>query len=132
MIAVDDPVVSELLAARPKADTVVAALRQCLLGGRVVVCDVVLAEISALLRGGAEVLGVLEEMGVHFHPLEAKSALRAGEMYRRYHQRGASGRDIKDFLVGAHALLQCDGLMTWNDTFYRDYFKGMKLIVPRA
>lgn len=132
VIAVDFPVMVELLADRSQADAVEAALRQGLLGGRVVVCDVVLAEISAVLRDGAEVLGVLEEMGVHFHPLEAKAALRAGEMYRRYRQRGASGHDIKDFLVGAHALLQCDGLMTWNDTFYRDYFKGMKLIVPRA
>ncbi len=35
-------------------------------------------------------------------------------------------------MVGAHALLQCDGLITWNDKFYRDYFKGLKLIVPQA
>nr|WP_004085316.1 type II toxin-antitoxin system VapC family toxin [Xylella fastidiosa] len=132
VIAVDFPVLVELLTDRPQADAVEAALRQCLVSGRVVVCDVVLAEMSAVLRGGAEVLGVLEEMGVHFDPLEAKSALRAGEMYRRYRQRNATESDMKYFLVGAHALLQCDGLMTWNDAFYRDYFKGMKLIVPGA
>ncbi|PSD29445.1 VapC toxin family PIN domain ribonuclease, partial [Stenotrophomonas maltophilia] len=39
---------------------------------------------------------------------------------------------LDEFMVGAHALLQCDGLITWNDTFYRDYFKGLKLIVPQA
>lgn len=132
VIAVDFPVLVELLTDRPQADAVEAALRQCLVSGRVVVCDVVLAEMSAVLRGGAEVLGVLEEMGVHFDPLEAKSALRAGEMYRRYRQRNATESDMKYFLVGAHSLLQCDGLMTWNDAFYRDYFKGMKLIVPGA
>lgn len=133
MIAIDSPVLIELLADRPQADAVEACLRQCLTGGRVVVCDVVLAEISASLRGGAEVLGALEEMGIHFSALEAKSALRAGEMQRRQRQRGGSdGRSIDDFLVGAHALLQCDGLITWNATFYRDYFKGLKLIVPQA
>ncbi|HCT26985.1 MAG TPA: VapC toxin family PIN domain ribonuclease, partial [Stenotrophomonas sp.] len=43
-----------------------------------------------------------------------------------------SRRSLDEFMVGAHALLQCDGLITWNDTFYRDYFKGLKLIVPQA
>jgi predicted nucleic acid-binding protein len=71
-------------------------------------------------------------MGVHFNALEAKSALRAGEMHRRHRQRGSTRRSLDDFMVGAHALLQCDGLITWNDTFYRDYFKGLKLIVPHA
>ncbi|MGH8082111.1 MAG: type II toxin-antitoxin system VapC family toxin, partial [Lysobacter sp.] len=74
----------------------------------------------------------LEEMGIHFSALEAKSALRAGEMHRRHRQRGSGSRRLGDFLIGAHALLQCDGLITWNDTFYREYFKGLKLIVPQA
>ena len=33
-------------------------------------------------------------------------------------------------MIGAHALLQCDGLITRDNQFYRDYFKGLKLIVP--
>lgn len=132
MIAIDSPVLIELLADRPQADAVEACLRKCLAGGRVAVCDAVLAEITASLRGGAEVFGALEEMGIQFSALEAKSALRAGEMYRRHRQRGGDGRTIGDFMVGAHALLQCDGLITWNDSFYRDYFKGLKLIVPQA
>ena len=39
---------------------------------------------------------------------------------------------LRQALVGAHAMLQCDGLVTWHDAFYRDYFKGLKLIVPQA
>ncbi|PTS78715.1 type II toxin-antitoxin system VapC family toxin [Stenotrophomonas sp. HMWF023] len=133
MIAVDSPVLVELLSNGPQADAVEACLRQSLVGGRVVVCGATLAEICAALRGGAEVLEALEEMGVHFNALEAKSALRAGEMYRRHRQRGSGQRrGLDEFMIGAHALLQCDGLITWNDTFYRDYFKGLKLIVPQA
>ena len=130
MIAVDSAVLIELLADRPQADAVEACLRQCLTGGRVVVCDVALARISASLRGGAEVLGALEEMGIHFSPIEAKSALRAGEMHRRHRQRDAAARGIDDFLIGAHAMLQCDALITHDDAFHRAYFKGLKLIVP--
>jgi predicted nucleic acid-binding protein len=39
---------------------------------------------------------------------------------------------VADFLVGAHALLQCHGLITRDAGFFRDYFKGLKLIVPQA
>nr|WP_272494104.1 type II toxin-antitoxin system VapC family toxin [Stenotrophomonas mori] len=122
----------ELLSDGARADAVEACLRQALVGGRVVVCGTTLAEICAALRGGAQVQEALEEMGIHFSPLEAKSALRAGEMHRRQRQRDGGGRSLDDFLVGAHALLQCDGLITWNDRFFRDYFKGLKLIVPHA
>lgn len=132
MIAVDSPVLIELLSNGPRADAVEACLRQALVSGKVVVCGTTLAEICASLRGGAEVLEALEEMGVVFSAIEAKSALRAGEMHRRHRQRAGDARRIDDFMVGAHALLQCDGLITWNDTFYRDYFKGLKLIVPQA
>ena len=66
-------------------------------------------------------------------------AVRAGEMQRRYKERrkaaglSATGpRTVPDFLIGAHALLQCTALITRDAGFFRDYFKGLKLIVPQA
>ena len=131
MIAIDSPVLVDLLADGPRADATEACLRQCLSAGPVVVCDVALAEICGALRDGAEAMAVLEEMSIRFSPLEAKSALRAGEMQRRHRQRAGGGlRAAPDFLIGAHALLQCNGLITRDDRFFREYFKGLKLIVP--
>lgn len=130
MIAVDAPVLAELLTDGPRADAVETALRQALESGRVVVCDAALAELAASLRNGAEVLAALEEMGIHFNPLESKSALRAGEMQRRQRQREGRTRPLSVFLTGAHALLQCDALITFDAAFHRDYFKGLKLVVP--
>ncbi|MEE7559236.1 VapC toxin family PIN domain ribonuclease, partial [Xanthomonas sp. Kuri4-2] len=78
MIAIDAPVLVELLTDGPQADAVEACLRHCLGNGRVVVADAALAELCASLRNGADALGALEEMGIHFSALEAKSALRAG------------------------------------------------------
>ena len=137
MIAIDSPVLIDLLADGPHADATEACLRQCLSVGPVVVCDVALAEVCAALRDGAEALTVLEEMSIRFSPLEAKSALRAGEMQRRFRgrtrtQAGGPTRAAPDFLIGAHALLQCNGLITFDDAFFRDYFKGLKLIVPNV
>jgi predicted nucleic acid-binding protein len=131
LIAIDAPVLVELLADGAHADAVEVTLRQALGAGRVVVCDAALATVSATLRNGADALAALEEMGVHYNPVEAKSALRAGEMQRRERQRNGGPRPISDFLVGAHALLQCDALITFDAQFHRDYFKGLKLIVPR-
>jgi len=131
MIAIDSSVLVDLLVDGPGADSAEACLRQCLGGGPVVVCEVALAEVCSALRDGSEALGALEEMSIRFSPLEAKAALRAGEMQRRYRQRvGDQVRTVPDFLVGAHALLQCNGLITRDDRFYRSYFKGLKLIVP--
>lgn len=133
MIAIDTPVLIDLLTGGPGADAAEVSLRQCLVGGAVVVSDVTLAETCGALRDGAEVLAVLEDMSIRYLPVEAKSALRAGEMQRRHRQRApGQPRSVSDFMVGAHALLQCDGLITRDAAFYRDYFKGLKLIVPAS
>jgi predicted nucleic acid-binding protein len=133
MIAIDSSVLIDLLADSPgAAEGAETALRQALSVGPVAVCDVVLAEVTTALHDGAEAQAALEEMGVKMVPLEAKSAIRAGEMQRRYRQRGGRReRTVPDFLVGAHALLQCDGLITRDAAFFHDYFKGLKVIVPK-
>ncbi len=135
VIALDSSVLVDLLADGPQADAAEACLRQCLSAGPVVISEVALAEVCSALRDGSEALAVLEEMSIRFSPLEAKSALRAGEMQRRHRQRSGGtaahrARAVPDFLIGAHALLQCNGLITRDDAFYREYFKGLKLIVP--
>lgn len=134
MIAIDSSVIIDLLSNDPTtAEGAEASLRHCLSIGPVVVCDVVLAEVTTALRDGSQALGALEEMGMAYSGIEAKSAVRAGEMQRRYRQRGGHRqRTVPDFLVGAHALLQCDALVTRDDAFFRDYFKGLKLIVPKT
>ena len=133
MIALDSSVLIDLLSDNERADAAEACLRQCLSVGPVVVCDVVLAEVCTALRDGSEALSALEDMSIGFSAMEAKAALRAGEMQRRYRQRGGNReRTVPDFLVGAHALMQCDGLITSDAGFFRDYFKGLKLIVPKT
>ena len=131
MIAVDSSVIVELLADSMHADASEAALRDALARGPVVVCDVVVAEICSSLRDGDQAMQALEDMGITYSPVEQKSALRAGEMQRRYRAKSSErNRTAQDFLVGAHALLQCNALITRDAGFFRDYFKGLKVIVP--
>ncbi|SEL66909.1 hypothetical protein SAMN05216359_11387 [Roseateles sp. YR242] len=149
MIAVDSSVLIDLLGDAPGADAAEAALRLALSTGPVVLCDVVLSEVTAGLGHGSEVMDALEEMGLGFSAIDQRAAIRAGEMQRKFKQRlrddpkvgakaaksvspdgAGAARAIADFLVGAHAMLQCDGLITRDQGFFRDYFKGLKVIVP--
>ncbi len=137
MIAIDSSVLIDLLGEDARADSAEACLRDALVAGPVVLCDVVVSEITAGLGHGAQIMDVVEEMGMSYSPVERRSAIRAGEMQRRYKERlrslglsAPAARTVPDFIVGAHALLQCGALITRDAGFFRDYFKGLKVIVP--
>lgn len=141
MIAIDSSVLIDLLGDDPAmADAAEQAVRDALAAGPVVLCDVVVSEITAGLGHGAEIMDVVEAMGMRYEPVERRSAIRAGEMQRRFNQRRrsepsatpAARRTVPDFIVGAHAMLQCQGLITRDAGFFRDYFKSLKVIVPKA
>ena len=133
MIAVDSSVLIEILIGAPQAEAAENALRGALALGPVLVCDVVLAEVCSALRDGDQSMQVLEDMGISFGEVKSKAAIRAGEMQRRYRARGGTRqRTVPDFIVGAHALLQCNALITRDAGFFRDYFKGLKVIVPKS
>jgi predicted nucleic acid-binding protein len=134
MIAADSSVLIDLIGGQGEhALTAAESLRQALHVGPVVLCEVALAELCTSLKGGSQVMETLDEIGIGYSAMEPKAALRAGEMQRRYRQRGGNrSRTVADFLIGAHAMMQCDALITRDDGFYRDYFKGLKVIVPQA
>ena len=138
MIAIDSSVLIDLLGDdAAMADAAEACVRDALARGPVVLCDVVVSEITAGLGHGTDIMDVVEEMGMSYLPVERRAAIRAGEMQRRYNERrrasglsGPSPRTVPDFIVGAHALLQCSALISRDSGFFRDYFKGLKVIVP--
>lgn len=134
MIAADSSVLVDLISGDGSdSEAAAATLRQALHIGPVVLCEVALAEVCSSVQGGAQIMEVLEDIGIGYSAMEPKAALRAGEMQRRYRQRGGNrSRTVADFLVGAHAMMQCDALITRDAGFYRDYFKGLKVIVPQA
>jgi predicted nucleic acid-binding protein len=138
VIAIDSSVLIDLIGADLRAEAAEEAVRLALGQGPVVACDVVVSEVVAGLGSGSLLMDALDDSGISFAPLELRAAVRAGEMQRRYKVRAqlagalAQPRTIPDFLIGAHALLQCTALITRDAGFYRDYFKGLKLIVPKA
>jgi len=134
VIALDSSVVIDVLTADDSFGSSSSfALSNALAKGDVVVCEAVVAEVQLMLDTSANIMETLNAMGIRFLAINEPAAVRAGVMNRRFRDRGGRReRVVADFLIGAHALLQCDGLITRDAGFFRDYYKGLKVIVPKA
>jgi predicted nucleic acid-binding protein len=132
MIAVDSSVLLDVLT----GDARFAAASETCIGDAlarddVVVCEAVVAEVQSMLDTPGNVMDTLTQLGIRYDPVGEAAAMRAGHMNKRFRARGGPrDRVVADFLVGAHALLQCDALITRDAAFFRDFFKGLKVIQP--
>jgi hypothetical protein len=123
--------------------------------GTVVICDIVFAELTAGIEYRTTAHDLLEELGIAVERLSAESLRIAASAWRTYLSRrgetvqcpkcGARAvitcqscgatiawrqHIITDFLIGAHALRQCDQLLTRDAGYYRTYFPELKVVIP--
>jgi len=71
----------------------------------------------------------MSRLGVDFSAIELETALAASASWKKYRDRGGRrDRVAADFLIGAHALLQANRLLTRDRGFYRAYFSSLKVI----
>jgi predicted nucleic acid-binding protein len=107
------------------------ALRQSLREGVVYACEITWVETASLFPTEEAFIKAMDALGVEFSHITAKTALKASHAWRNYRKNGGKrNRVVADFLIGAHALDQCDRLLTRDRGFYRSYFRELKILDP--
>jgi len=132
--AIDTNVLVDILEPDPvHGNTSLTLLKQAMNEGSVVVCEVVWAEVAtAYDEEMSEVLDALTQAGIRFMPMNEEAAVKSAHCWRIYRRKGGKERRIAaDFLIGGHALVQCDRLLTRDNGFYREYFKPLSLLTGR-
>ena len=131
--AVDTNVLVDILEPDPRYGALSGdALTRCQSEGTVVACDVVWAEVATVYgEKHAELLAALETLGIEYSEVAQEAALKAARHWNAYRsRRGSRQRIAADFIVGAHALVQCDRLLTRDRGFYRDSFAEQTVLDP--
>jgi predicted nucleic acid-binding protein len=156
--AVDTNVLLDILGGdRTAADAARRVLGDAVDLGAVVICPIVYAELASEFAELGEPDRFLSELGLDSEPFVAQALWRASEAWRAYVRRRCRavqcshcGRRtdlrcpscqepivwrqhlITDFLIGAHASVQADVLVTRDPGYYRTYFPQVRLDVPTS
>lgn len=109
------------------------ALRAATQSGALVASEAVWAETSAWYRSEREAVEALDDLRVQLVPTGTSAAFAAGAAWSAYRRDGGRrDRMIADFLIGAHASIHADQLLTRDRRFYRSRFKQLKILDPTA
>jgi len=131
--AVDTNVLIDILEPDPRHGPASGdALTRCLAEGTVVACDIVWAEVATVYADRrVELLAALDRLRIDYSEVTREAALEAARCWHAYRSRGGSRQRIAaDFIVGGHALAQCDRLLTRDRGFYRESFAALAILDP--
>lgn len=154
--AIDTNVLLDLLIPdTPFGEVSQRALESGLQAGRLVISDIVYAELAAHFASLHELDGFLTDTGIEIVPPSPAALVQAGQTWARYRRQrddflrclqcghiqqvncGSCGASLtrrqhlfSDFLIGAHALSHADRLMTRDRGYYRPYFPELCLLDP--
>lgn len=99
--------------------------------GQLIACEVVWTETASFFPTPQQTRDVMERLGLELSSIKLEAALFASSAWRTYRRRGGKRQRIAaDFLIGAHASLQADRLLTRDRGFYRSYFGKLHVLDP--
>ena len=129
--AVDTSVLIAIAKNEADAEAWVGVLAKAQVQGEVLICDVVAAEYFALLLNKEKFHNSLTALGIAFSETSLESAKLAGSIFKQYRREGGPREHlIADFLIGAHAQTQTDGIAVRDRGYLRRYFPRLRLLNP--
>lgn len=130
--SVDTNVLLDVFGADPKFGPASSeALREYLKEGALIASEVVWAETATVFGDVGRFREAMSKFPAAFSPMTEDAATKAAQAWRQY-RAGGGRRDriAADFLIGAHALVSADRLLTRDRGFYRRYFAGLQIVDP--
>ncbi len=100
-------------------------------GRRMIVNQIIFAEVSTRHVSQADVEARMEQLGLKMVSLTNADAYRAGIAFREYRRRGGPRETIlPDFLIGAQAAVREWPILTRDRKRFEAYFPEVELIDP--
>lgn len=132
--AIDTNVLLDILIPNEKfCDAAIRALEEAALGGSLVICDLVYAELCIHFNSQRECESFLNDNQIRVEPVSREALFAASRVWRNYRKQGGTRtRILTDFLIGAHAQAQATRLLSRDRGFYKKLFPTLPLIDPSA
>jgi hypothetical protein len=132
--AIDTNVLLDILGPDPQFfEGSANAIEQAANTGGLVICDLVYAELCVHFRTQQECNQFLDSAGIRVEHLQRETHFLASRVWRTYRKQGGQRtRILPDFLIGAHAQLQADRLLSRDRGFYGLLFPKLDLVDPSA
>ena len=129
-----------------------ALLDECAGKGQLIICEIVYSELASQFFSERDLKAFLSDTGIRLIHSGEKSLYMAGERWKEYTKNKKQtlqcpqcGKQITasctachfsftfrqrilgDFIIGAHALLHAETLISRDRGFYKTYFKDLKI-----
>jgi predicted nucleic acid-binding protein len=129
--AVDTSVLLAIQEKEPGYELWQEALQDAAEAGQLCICPVVFAELSPGSSSSLRLLEQLELLAIAHENFSPESAHLAGCIHWRYRREGGPREHlVPDFLIAAHAQVQCDRLAAIDRGYLRRYFPKLRLLSP--
>jgi predicted nucleic acid-binding protein len=97
--------------------------------GSLIICDLVYAELAPHFESMEALESLLIHLGIRIVASSEDVSWVAGRKWAEYRLAGGSRqRILPDFVIGAHAVLRADCLITRDRGFFKTYFPELRLL----